>query len=132
MRISDWSSDVCSSDLQPILHLHKADIVIGVIEREPVDRIPALHQEPGAYAQPCDDRQRLPVHIYPGSEPVDPLGKAYPARQILRSEEHTSELQSLMRISYAVFCLKKKKKHTKHPDTISTPRDQTSPRQQHK
>src|SRR3546814_4257066 len=31
-----------------------------------------------------------------------------------RSEEHTSELQSLMRISYAVFCLKKKKKHTKH------------------
>src|SRR3546814_3024268 len=32
----------------------------------------------------------------------------------IRSEEHTSELQSLMRISYAVFCLKKKKKHTKH------------------
>src|SRR3546814_4860401 len=31
---------------------------------------------------------------------------------VLRSEEHTSELQSLMRISYAVFCLKKKKKHT--------------------
>src|SRR3546814_10859513 len=33
----------------------------------------------------------------------------------LRSEEHTSELQSLMRISYAVFCLKKKKKQTTHP-----------------
>src|SRR3546814_972216 len=37
-----------------------------------------------------------------------------------RSEEHTSELQSLMRISYAVFCLKKKKKHTAHKTTIST------------
>src|SRR3546814_9449347 len=37
----------------------------------------------------------------------------------MRSEEHTSELQSLMRISYAVFCLKKKKKHTL-PQTVST------------
>src|SRR3546814_5419634 len=36
-----------------------------------------------------------------------------------RSEEHTSELQSLMRISYAVFCLKKKTKHTKHAQNIS-------------
>src|SRR3546814_15176908 len=87
MRISDWSSDVCSSDL---------DIVIGVIEREPVDRIPALHQEPGAYAQPCDDRQRLPVHIYPGSEPVDPLGKAYPARQILQRAAFQHPLGALM------------------------------------
>src|SRR3546814_7130184 len=43
-------------------------------------------------------------------------GRDRPARRrlSLRSEEHTSELQSLMRISYAVFCLKKKKKHTKH------------------
>src|SRR3546814_6997987 len=43
------------------------------------------------------------------------VGKAEPARRIVtdRSEEHTSELQSLMRISYAVFCLKKKKKHQK-------------------
>src|SRR3546814_10868902 len=37
-----------------------------------------------------------------------------------RSEEHTSELQSLMRISYAVFCLKKKRKHTTHHHTILT------------
>src|SRR3546814_7155354 len=45
------------------------------------------------------------------------IDAAYPGtRDLLRSEEHTSELQSLMRISYAVFCLKKKKnnKHTKH------------------
>src|SRR3546814_3384578 len=39
----------------------------------------------------------------------------HPALADARSEEHTSELQSLMRISYAVFCLKKKKKQTKHP-----------------
>src|SRR3546814_9100437 len=40
----------------------------------------------------------------------------------LRSEEHTSELQSLMRISYAVFCLKKKKQKTKHGDEINRQR----------
>src|SRR3546814_17878784 len=45
--------------------------------------------------------------LIPGPKPVAALGKAGPA---VRSEEHTSELQSLMRISYAVFCLKKKKK----------------------
>src|SRR3546814_2203468 len=43
---------------------------------------------------------------------VDPIGRCHRARQIGRSEEHTSELQSLMRISYAVFCLKKKTPHT--------------------
>src|SRR3546814_4088038 len=43
----------------------------------------------------------------------------FPRSAAKRSEEHTSELQSLMRISYAVFCLKKKKKHT----TIQTPKD---------
>src|SRR3546814_3678323 len=49
----------------------------------------------------------LPVHIWSWT----PTGKlAYVNKRSLRSEEHTSELQSLMRISYAVFCLKKKKK----------------------
>src|SRR3546814_7339575 len=45
--------------------------------------------------------------------PVDIPHFADTQRHVIRSEEHTSELQSLMRISYAVFCLKKKKKHTK-------------------
>src|SRR3546814_2886433 len=45
----------------------------------------------------------------------------YPAR----SEEHTSELQSLMRISYAVFCLKKKKKKTTQNNTNNKPHDKT-------
>src|SRR3546814_5306983 len=40
-----------------------------------------------------------------------------------RSEEHTSELQSLMRISYAVFCLKKKKHHTNNRTNLMTPHD---------
>src|SRR3546814_9325430 len=53
-----------------------------------------------------------PVH---GSAPdIAGQQKADPTAAILRSEEHTSELQSLMRISYAVFCLKKKKNKTKH------------------
>src|SRR3546814_9036878 len=43
----------------------------------------------------------------------------YPQRDVHRSEEHTSELQSLMRISYAVFCLKKKKKKTNTKEVIS-------------
>src|SRR3546814_2524193 len=45
--------------------------------------------------------------------------------QLLRSEEHTSELQSLMRISYAVFCLKKKKQNKKSPDQQITPATMT-------
>src|SRR3546814_6631654 len=45
-------------------------------------------------------------------------GSVHPMRQITRSEEHTSELQSLMRISYAVFCLKKKNTNNKTTDNI--------------
>src|SRR3546814_4732914 len=51
-----------------------------------------------------------------------PRGAAGTRRSYLgRSEEHTSELQSLMRISYAVFCLKKKKTHTHHESRSSSP-----------
>src|SRR3546814_10859582 len=63
-----------------------------------------------------------------GQDPLPALGKLQPvprsearpaaAPRTSRSEEHTSELQSLMRISYAVFCLKKKKTHT--PDLHTT------------
>src|SRR3546814_5436053 len=49
-----------------------------------------------------------------GLEPLDRDGALAAAGRVDRSEEHTSELQSLMRISYAVFCLKKKKQITKH------------------
>src|SRR3546814_3994636 len=94
MRISDWSSDVCSSDL----------------------RLPGST----GFCRTADESSlqsflKSPVGKYP------PLPTTLELRTLLhwrdlfwraagRSEEHTSELQSLMRISYAVFCLKKKNK----------------------
>src|SRR3546814_8947667 len=51
---------------------------------------------------------------------VSRLNSAYSAEGVSRSEEHTSELQSLMRISYAVFCLKKKKKNTQSKPSYNT------------
>src|SRR3546814_6424584 len=102
MRISDWSSDVCSSDLVAI-----------DLARTPCDdqrwivilRIVANREARPAFAttkpEVVDQRVhtgrchvRISAQVTPGAE---------------RSEEHTSELKSLMRISYAVFCLKKNK-----------------------
>src|SRR3546814_3236738 len=87
MRISDWSSDVCSSDLQP---RDAAGAQRAQDRRHLLDAVQP--HDCGAVAL------REPVLLQPGGDSVDH-----------RSEEHTSELQSLMRISYAVFCLKKKK-----------------------
>src|SRR3546814_8721595 len=56
----------------------------------------------------------------PGRQPSCGEGKSALHKKAVRSEEHTSELQSLMRISYAVFCLKKKKKNRKHTPTPRT------------
>src|SRR3546814_5905132 len=104
MRISDWSSDVCSSDLEYPGH--------GAIDRQP----------DGANTCPSEGfrRQlRRPYRIAgAGAWTIDSkflAKRGYHASGTRpnsagwgRSEEHTSELQSLMRISYAVFCLKKK------------------------
>src|SRR3546814_1410334 len=104
MRISDWSSDVCSSDLaRPSRHSHKhrASPSTGFRLRGPapgVDR----HVRTGRCAPVRGHRRG---HDRQASHP-----RPAAARPRGRSEEHTSELQSLMRISYAVFCLKKKKK----------------------
>src|SRR3546814_9636354 len=81
MRISDWSSDVCSSDL---LRRHRGD------DLETRPHLGAQHRQIAGVAG---------MEAAPGFH----VGTR-------RSEEHTSELQSLMRISYAVFCLKKKTK----------------------
>src|SRR3546814_5916384 len=111
MRISDWSSDVCSSDLtdpdQP------ATRFIGSCPHWP-----ATAQALRKPAAPCS------LAIGKSSKRISPPGlqtsrgasaACPPAASMMRhrkrSEEHTSELQSLMRISYAVFCLKKKKKY---------------------
>src|SRR3546814_6362194 len=120
MRISDWSSDVCSSDLGPegratsgprrlpllwisgtqaanqigsprpnpvVPCIPKEECRVG-IDRVPIGR-PALQHDQGLGAEGEDHGKGARIGIR-------------------RSEEHTSELQSLMRISYAVFCLNKK------------------------
>src|SRR3546814_3167886 len=113
MRISGWSSDVCSSDL-PDIRLaidlcddrvtphcghefahHAAIFMRWLIDGDSLD--------PGedTFAIPHRDRRLQRLFL----EPFSKVG---------RSEEHTSELQSLTRISYAVFCLKKKQQHTHH------------------
>src|SRR3546814_9207135 len=112
MRISDWSSDVCSSDLCKAAALDKRPAV------RPDIRAPEQRQCPSGLtlaASPAVQVDDVPLRLHVGTVIADNdyvLARhlEFPAK---RSEEHTSELQSLMRISYAVFCLKKKKKHTK-------------------
>src|SRR3546814_8596528 len=115
MRISDWSSDVCSSDLfergfvEAVQHQH-----LRPAEQRGVER------EAGVFGRGADEHDRAALDE--GQEAVllrtieavylidEQQGALARRRHLLgiRSEEHTSELQSLMRISYAVFCLKKK------------------------
>src|SRR3546814_7735194 len=97
MRISDWSSDVCSSDLA--VTEEQARLAGPRLAHAPDQRGHALHIE-GEAGHIAHRAVRLAMaHMVDGIDGV--------ARR--RSEEHTSELQSLMRNSYAVFCLKKKK-----------------------
>src|SRR3546814_8677040 len=137
MRISDWSSDVCSSDLTLVWMARRVHGVAGLAELVPLgvlgeDEFASLERERQALS-----RLRFGLHLVAGRREerlLFDLQKALAARlglrderadnlaveqlmqgffrsaaTVLRSEEHTSELQSLMRISYAVFCLKKKK-----------------------
>src|SRR3546814_1620457 len=64
--------------------------------------------------------RRLRVGIARGGAQSTNIGRGVTSRATIRSEEHTSELQSLMRISYAVFCLKKKKTKNKGNRTLPT------------
>src|SRR3546814_1813264 len=102
MRISDWSSDVCSSDLQVPLGGHDRGDPRRTVaaQRRRKARRPAIERRQ-LVATVADHRHAQALqHLQRLRQVEDRLG---------RSEEHTSELQSLMRISYAVFCLKKKK-----------------------
>src|SRR3546814_9933561 len=100
MRISDWSSDVCSSDLSAA---GDEDGVAGLFHGgAPAERW--CRGDLGV-AAPHERRRRQ------NSGSVNPSPRSPAGSRRARSEEHTSELQSLMRISYAVFCLKKKNTH---------------------
>src|SRR3546814_7824751 len=125
MRISDWSSDVCSSDLLSVsisplpCAPYFCAAARGKRDRGPADNAvlaprrrcadtarfgPRFGIQCAAHLRHCEEAQ---------------ADEAIQARcPIWRSEEHTSELQSLMRISYAAFCLKKKK--MSHPVTLLT------------
>src|SRR3546814_10075633 len=114
MRISDWSSDVCSSDL-PVPASRNSPRSAA---RPGSPCLPSTGTATAAYAVPhfrkCDcpaRRQRMRACRLAGSAAHSRRSAHWMPAGPLRSEEHTSELQSLMRISYAVFCLKKKKKN---------------------
>src|SRR3546814_6904263 len=122
MRISDWSSDVCSSDLD-----HRADLAAGELRAEAeVGAAPEAEQLVGVGAADVEGvgvdehvliavgrrvRQQHPPALG-DLDATDHLVLGGPAQEVAhrrgvaddRSEEHTSELQSLMRNSYAVFC----------------------------
>src|SRR3546814_1781798 len=106
MRISDWSSDVCSSDLDD-------QLLSPVTERldDDVERAMVHLRQFGARADQAavkDDIGGIALVKPVRGADLVPRRVEADAADIVRSEEHTSELQSLMRISYAVFCLKKK------------------------
>src|SRR3546814_10291768 len=111
MRISDWSSDVCSSDLLGP-HLGLGHAVLGECvagckhQRDPEQRcmFHGVDSCGGAGSLRCREGTA------DEAQPRMVIARCGMCRRRQRSEEHTSELQSLMRISYAVFCLKKKKK----------------------
>src|SRR3546814_4901877 len=110
MRISDWSSDVCSSDLTRLRR----------VRPRPRNRtgVPARTRELYAANARDDGTDCIDTSCRLGCRHTHRTrlchfrvddGKPATHADRFRSEEHTSELQSLMRISYAVFCLKKKK-----------------------
>src|SRR3546814_4130248 len=125
MRISDWSSDVCSSDLVYDQLLAGSALAIAetvnVIDKKLEADLPYAALDMLSLAP--DDRVFYRIAA-PGGETITGYSDlpAPEAIEVTRSEEHTSELQSLMRISYAVFCLKKKNnnKNNKLNNTIKS------------
>src|SRR3546814_1540618 len=109
VRIRDWSSDVCSSDLCAVTAR------CGTRSpRRPEWRagwagaaFPGQARAPTGQGSALRGRSRL-RRIHVARQRPHDIAALRVAAEVERSEEHTSELQSLMRISYAVFCLKKK------------------------
>src|SRR3546814_6545996 len=107
MRISDWSSDVCSSDL-----IDPSKAFIGSQASRGSWSTSPTRRHNGAIGRGCAETPTRHLKFFHPEEAfVCPLScpDEERTRHGQRSEEHTSELQSLMRISYAVFCLKKQK-----------------------
>src|SRR3546814_9236758 len=136
MRISDWSSDVCSSDLSEYsagrsVRPWKLPLTTSRLTLRPACLAPssvmalvlvwAMRAASETDSEPEFRHMKLANGQPPMLWPIS-LRSARSARSCdrlgVRSEEHTSELQSLMRISYAVFCLKKKKDISDQPDDI--------------
>src|SRR3546814_2743805 len=114
MRISDWSSDVCSSDLLDAHPGHRDNRRAGrCADPRPVEG----HRQDWRRMGGLHPARRVGGD---GGRRCGSLGdRGARSKMGRRSEEHTSELQSLMRISYAVFCLKKNKRQIYH-DTLYT------------
>src|SRR3546814_4848762 len=127
MRISDWSSDVCSSDLRrqqasAEVALRHAEGQAGSLPSEPARQTRRLFRPVGdrdgsrtevAPVRPAEEngaRAVQAVHLRTSGRQGS-LNDPETGEEVGRSEEHTSELQSLMRISYVVFCLNKKQKY---------------------
>src|SRR3546814_1926833 len=110
MRISDWSSDVCSSDLSgsAAWHMEQRDSTTFSTAAKSTSAGAAASTSVAG----CALSQTMAARPSAAAPQVH-HGSVPPLCLVLRSEEHTSELQSLMRISYAVFCLKKKNKKTR-------------------
>src|SRR3546814_4334358 len=117
MRIRDWSSDVCSSDLDGFQPAQLTRLALGVVADTQaavvgsgrIDWTPTGVTSRGTFAT-------ADASLAAAFGPVTGLTTTLTFEDLinLRSEEHTSELQSLMRISYAVFCLNKKTNTNKH------------------
>src|SRR3546814_5578211 len=107
MRMSDWSSDVCSSDLDVVRQPRRIELpgqreAVAGFGKTPLPVVPA----------PVNLEQSRVLRVNRRGPVQQVAGRLAVAEGKGRSEEHTSELQSLMRISYAVFCLKKNKTRT--------------------
>src|SRR3546814_6856513 len=118
MRISDWSSDVCSSDLAQLLFVHVVEQTAEVARRQIGLERPwrvGIADDDAEIRHVLDQRalvghQLADIAALTVERDVDATEQldVQSGRRDDRSEEHTSELQSLMRISYAVFFLQKK------------------------
>src|SRR3546814_7238200 len=108
MRISDWSSDVCSSDLVNARRITNVGTFRAYMNAYLKDRGDMADGMFLVVRQLAPTETGLPLEIYAYTANTS-WAVHEDVQGDTRSEEHTSELQSLMRISYAVFCLKKTK-----------------------